>query len=159
MQSYVIHLECSALTVNLKQPRITWKVSLSEGLSTSAWLRNISLRACLHFIKAERLIPPRVAPLPSRRILTCIRVENSSWDQASQWPICIHFPLLLTASTMWLAVSSLWCLGILLWWTVTWNCKLKQNFVLLNCLFSGCFITATQMKVEHDLSYLFTSIV
>lgn len=155
MQNYVIHLRCSALIVNLTQPRITWKGSLSEGLSTSVWPRSLSLRACLHFIKAERLVPLWVAPLPSRGLLNCIRVENSSWEQASQWHVCTHLPLLLTVSVVWLAVSSLWCMASSLCWTVTWNCKPKQNFVLLSCLFSGCFTTATEKKVEHNLSYLF----
>lgn len=113
MQNYVIHLRCSALIVNLTQPRITWKGSLSEKLSTSVWPRKISLRACLHFIKAERLVPPWVAPLPSRGLLNCIRVENSSGEQASQWHVCTPLPLLLTVSAVWLAVSSLWCRGIL----------------------------------------------
>lgn len=125
MQNYIIHLGCSALIVNLTQPRITWKASLSEGLPTSVWPRSISLRACLHFIKVETLIPPWVAPLPSRGILNCVRVENSSWEQASQWHMCTHLPLLLTVSAVWPAVSSLWCLGILP--ALDWNLELSAK--------------------------------
>lgn len=89
-----------ALTVNLTQLRITWKEGLSEDLSTSVWPRNISVRACLNFIRAEGLSPS----FSGRRILNCVRIEISKWEQANKWLACIHFSLLWTVSVTGLAV-------------------------------------------------------